>query len=668
MGLFRRDKEEVVIGDQRLDLRGLVEKYNELLEQFDQVTAANRQAQATNQKLREQLAAAKQPQTDDRYLTLLEKYRQLQQSFYENDSELTRLRGEQSQAQHQTAIEIDGHDYDQQTLRTLLTQYQRLQDQVTELNHLYQQSQTDNQGLQEKLSQAADRQLVVNGQAISPTDLVTKYRQVSQDNHQLKAQNEEGQHRLAVAQAELTKLKKQLARLQALKQPVATRSTVKASVVASQRDGIKRATVNLIDRYYDLVQAVLSDYQDRVKDLQSQLAQVQLDPYSLKLAKHNMTAKYYRQVLTSRNDQMIRYVENHGRQEKLVNQDDQEKNVDDNLRGIRYWGNFLYRYRKELGKLLKANEHAYDNFKYAYHEGKDRANVIRDQKPLYLDAQNATRLQEIYRELGEYKQWKATVDEFSSKARSFLLGVEGEQLVNNVVGSYSNNHVLYSLNLPYEYYKGQVGSNQIDLVTYNSKGIFIIEVKNYTTDYIGINEKGYIVTSYDKTGTKNDIVKQGKNHYWAVYNALANNAQLKPHMGYLKHQIHTLYVSVNPHAAIQDAPNGQPYYHFVDLDGLRREMDKANGNLRPEIIQAIGQAFANAQQVEKEYPHYCFPENPTKVADAAWHQFELIRQLNALKLDDLVKTKDSQILADLDSAGLKAVDGYVTSKRHGNNK
>lgn len=42
MGLFRCNKEEVVIGDQRFNLQGLVEKYNELLEQFDQVTAVKR--------------------------------------------------------------------------------------------------------------------------------------------------------------------------------------------------------------------------------------------------------------------------------------------------------------------------------------------------------------------------------------------------------------------------------------------------------------------------------------------------------------------------------------------------------------------------------------------------------------------------------------------------
>lgn len=603
MGLFRHNKEEVIIGDQSFDLAGMVEKYNELLEKFDQVSQEKRHA---------------------------------------------------------------------------LAKKQQLQEQMNDLDQRYKRIQSDNENLQNKLGKMTGSQVVVDSQTLSSADLLAKYQQIQQDNqslqltlHQqnkqitnLQADNNELQvqlkssnQRLTSAQAEVANFKEQVTKLQ-------SRSSDQPYLVDNKQVENNKGVNQLINHYYDLVQAVLSDYQNQVKDIQEQLAQIQLDPYSLKLAKHNMTAKYYRQILTDRNDKMIRYVENHGRQARLVNQDDKAKNVRDNLRGIRYWGNFLALYRKELNKLLIKNAKMHDDFKFAYRQGKDRAKVIRDQKPFYLDEQNAIHLQEISHELGEYQQWKQSMDSFRKSARSFLLGVKGEQLVNSVVSAYTNNHVLYSLNLPYEYQKGKANSNQIDLIASNSKGIFIIEVKNYITNKIGINKDGYIVTSEDPDGTKNhkNIIRQGQSHYKAVYAALEKSQQLKHHMGYLKHHIHVLYVSTNPHAEIQPAPTGKPFYHFVNLDGLRREMDKSKGNLHPEIIQAVGQAFANAQQSEKEYPHYCFPENPTIVADKTWQQFILLRQLNDLNLDDLVKTKDSQILMDLDAAGFRTVNGYITSK------
>ncbi|MFR0771781.1 MAG: nuclease-related domain-containing protein [Limosilactobacillus pontis] len=50
--------------------------------------------------------------------------------------------------------------------------------------------------------------------------------------------------------------------------------------------------------------------------------------------------------------------------------------------------------------------------------------------------------------------------------------------------------MLTSLNLPYAYHNGTENSNQIDCIVVNQKGIFVLEIKNYTADTIGIDQDG----------------------------------------------------------------------------------------------------------------------------------------------------------------------------------
>lgn len=260
--------------------------------------------------------------------------------------------------------------------------------------------------------------------------------------------------------------------------------------------------------------------------------------------------------------------------------------------------------------------------------------------------------------------------EFQKQANNTLKGATGERLVRNVVATYDYNRVLTSLNLPYQYEKGKDNSNQIDFIVVNQKGIFVLEIKNYAADAIGIDQNGFIVTERGGKAYRNaKITRQGQLHYKAVLNNLAADEMTKPYLDYLKNQLHVLYVSTNPHTKIKPVyPNANPHYHFIGLDGLRKYIDSTKGRLRPEVIRSVVEAIDNRQQAEKRYDYLCFPADPAKRAESAWQQYKIMRQLLRLKLDDFVDRYDPDIRQELNMVGLQACDGYVTSKPHRQSK
>lgn len=633
LNIFNNDSEsEVVIGKERLNIEGLASRYNELLAEFDKVNNAYEDGKKKITELQAKLAAAKDPQNNSIFLQLLDKYNQLQREFHESKEKIAQLAN--SNNEETLEFKIDGRVYDQAQIKEVVNNYYKLQEKLT--------------GMLDQLNSFQKRNTLLESQL---------------------QQNEEEKHDLAnqlsSAKEKVAMLEGQLAQMRQIKEQTSTENDEPIISTGDPKH-------DLIDRYYQLVQTVLSEYQDQLSELQAKLTNSLIDSGEtefLKLIKIDMSASAYQKMLTDRNTKMIRYVENHGCQEKFVNKNDKEKNVDDNLRGIRYWANFVFLYRKMVKRLLKMNRNMTAEYKYACSYGKDKAMKIRDQKPPFLDENSALKLQTIYSGIKDYEKWKEEIDSFHKKARIFLKGVEGENLVKNVVASYENNHVLTSLNLPYQYRKGEINSNQVDSIVVNRKGIFILEVKNYSTGILGINKDGRIINDYDKKGSNSkNIIYQGQNHYRAVCDALTKHPELKKHMGYLKKQIHVLYVSANSATKLLPAPyDGNSHYHFVNLEGLRQNIDNARGNLHPDIIRDICSALVNAQQEEKSYPYYCFPANPDEVADKAWKQFEIISDLVELKLDNFVNLKDSRILSELDSAGFRSCDGFVTHKPKENN-
>lgn len=80
--------------------------------------------------------------------------------------------------------------------------------------------------------------------------------------------------------------------------------------------------------------------------------------------------------------------------------------------------------------------------------------------------------------------------------------------------------ILDSINLPYEYLGSSTKDNQIDSIVINSRGIFILEVKNYYPDKMQnastityeINDQGYLeLNSVDEMGKRKKAVYDSGN-------------------------------------------------------------------------------------------------------------------------------------------------------------
>lgn len=607
-----------------------------------QVKAANAQLQdlkAKNAELTKKAQAASSLTIGGKPVTIdevIDRYNKLLDQLQQAQDQVRQL---QDRTQTPMSLTVDGETMTVADVQNLIKQRQAAADRASHAQAQVTQLRDQNASLSRELTAA--KQVTVDGQTMPVATLVERYYQLLQAR----------QHQRTTPASAVTP----------------ARSTQPTAHVATLHSPSSQAA--LIDRYYRAVQAVLGDYQDQVDRLQAQLTDCLSgngQTEFLKLAEHSMSPSSYQKMFLERNRDMIRYVENHQRQADLVRPDYQDKNQHDELRGVRYWGNFIYLYRRAVAQLLGQNHNVHRNFRYACHYAKPTALRIGESKPSYLSDQNVMDLRTIHSGIKDEETWKKDIKKFREQANFTLKGARGERLVKSIVKSYEYNRVLFSLNLPYDYHSGKENSNQIDCIVVNQKGIFILEIKNYTADTIGIDREGFIVTERGgKTYRDSKIARQGQYHYNAVLKALEADEMVKPYLNYLKHQLHVLYISTNPRTKIKPLlPGANRNYRFLSLDGLRQYIDSTNGRLRPEVIQTVVEAIDNRQQAEKTYDYFCFPADPDKRAAAVWQQYTIVRQLLDLKLDDLVKRQDPDILHELDVAGLKACDGYVTSKPH----
>lgn len=650
MGLFSHHEQEINLDGQTVSVSELVDRYNKLGKQREQAGHTIDQLQDQVKSLQGQLFAANSSTADLRRLqqeiTSLEDRLQDQlatnQCLLQEQDRLHQQLNSRSQAAA-TTLTVDGQAMTADDVQGVIDQWQAASKQVQAANAQLQDLKAKNAELT-KEAQAA-QSLTIGGKPVTIDEVIDRYNKLLDQLQQAQ------QHRPGTTTPTIAP----------------TRASQPTTPTASLHSPSSQAA--LIDRYYRAVQAVLGDYQDQIDQLQAQLTDCLSgngQTEFLKLAEHSMSPSSYQKMFLERNRDMIRYVENHQRQADLVRPDYQDKNQNDELRGVRYWGNFIYLYRRAVAQLLEQNHNVHRNFRYACHYAKPTALRIGESKPSYLSDQNVMDLRTIHSGIKDEAAWKKDIKKFREQANFTLKGARGERLVRNIVQSYEYNRVLSSLNLPYDYHRGKENSNQIDCIVVNQKGIFVLEIKNYTADTIGIDREGFIVTERGgKSYRDSKIARQGQYHYNAVLKALEADEMVKPYLNYLKHQLHVLYVSTNPHTKIKPLlPGANRNYRFLSLDGLRQYIDSTNGNLRPEVIQAVVEAIDNRQQAEKTYDYFCFPADPAKRAEAAWRQYTIVRQLLDLKLDDLVKRQDPDILHELDVAGLKACDGYVTSKPH----
>ena len=470
-------------------------------------------------------------------------------------------------------------------------------------------------------------QIIIDGRVVDVTELVKRYHQLDR--------------RLTQTEQRVAQLQEQLAALQ--------RRSGATDAPASQEE--------LIDRYYRVVEAVLGDYRTQVTTLQWQLTACLSgngQTEFLQLAAHTMSPSSYQKMFLERNQQLVRY------------QHQTEADSHDELDGVRYWGNLVDQYRDVLTRLLEKNHNVHRDFRHAYHYAKSTVQRIRERKPAYLSDQNVMDLRTIYGGIKDAAAYHDELKRFYNQAGLTLKGVAGERLVKSVVKADANSRVLTSLNLPYAYHNGTENSNQIDCIVVNQKGIFVLEIKNYTADTIGIDQDGRIVTERGgRTFRGSRIARQGQFHYNAVLDALAADEEVKPALKYLRRQLHVLYISANPQTKIMPVlPGANHHYRFLSPAGLRQYIDETNGQLRPALVQAVVEAIDNRQQAEKTYEYLCFPADPAKRARLAWQQYRVMSKLLKLRLDDFVDRRDPDVRQKLAKAGLRTCDGYVTSKPH----
>lgn len=100
-----------------------------------------------------------------------------------------------------------------------------------------------------------------------------------------------------------------------------------------------------------------------------------------------------------------------------------------------------------------------------------------------------------------------------------LSGVSGENYVRDSLSIYSDLVNLTSINLKYNYGKDKIKDNQIDSIIINNRGIFPLEIKNYSPSkmyyaknkIVKIDDEGYIQFNWVKDGKK-DSYTYNKGH------------------------------------------------------------------------------------------------------------------------------------------------------------
>ncbi len=663
MGLFKHlrhsDNEEenarISYRDHEYTIEEFVNEFNGVLNQFDgakkNLATAQQQIaklQAQNKQLRQEvwskIPVAELDQFKEKSQEQLDQVRaDFQKQLQANQIgkqrlqfQLHQLQVAQSQAEHQSqTVIIDGQRW---AVTALVDRYHQINQQIKEINDQVsalqaqvKKYQVANQKLQNQLAQVQTVNL--NGQRLTIKELATRY------------------HHL---QVELTNLR------QHHDQSISTNSSQPIDLMDSSQK-------KLVTRYYKLVQAVLGEYQNQINRLQLELTD-RLKGASgtgfLQLEDRQQAAQDYQQELHERNQQLISYIENHQHEEKLVRKYDRQKNESEELRGLRYWGNLVWLYRRTLKKLLTRDEKSRHLPSNIYPYDKATAQHIGESKPSYLTSNNKQALNTVLGGIKDEQAWQKQMKKFYQDAGNTLKGMTGERLVANVVRAYDNNHVITSMNLPFKYHHSHSRGNQIDCIVVNTHGIFILEVKNYKADTITIDKDGCIMTQRgEKTYKNQDIVHQGQLHYKAVVKALTTDQTLKYHMKYLQKQVHVLYISANSQTKIKSYQGTKHYCRFLSLDGLRSFINSAHGNLRPDIIQKVVNALVDQQGGERAYEHLCLPDKPDDRANHAWRQYTTMRKLLRLKLDDLVQQRDPDILNELQDVGLQADNGYVVQIR-----
>lgn len=424
MGLFKHlrhsgNEEEnarISYKDHEYTIEEFVNEFNGVLNQFDSakkdlVTAQQQIAklQAQNKQLRQeawskvpvaeldQFKKKSQEQLDQVRADFQKRLQANQIDKQKLQFQLHQLQVAQSQAEHQSqTVVIDGQRW---AVTALVDRYRQINQQIKEINNQasalqsqVKKYQVANQKLQNQLAQVQTVNL--NGQRLTVKELATRY------------------HHL---QVELTNLR------QHHDQSISTNSSQPIDLVNSSQK-------KLVTRYYKLVQAVLGEYQNHIDRLQTELTNRLKGANGtgfLQLEDRRQAAQDYQQELRDRNQKLISYIENHQHEEKLVRKYDRQKNESEELRGLRYWGNLVYLYRRTLKKLLTRDEKSRCLPSNIYPYDKVIARHIGESKPSYLTSSNKQALNTVLGGIKDEQAWREQMKHFYQDAGNTLKGMTG---------------------------------------------------------------------------------------------------------------------------------------------------------------------------------------------------------------------------------------------------
>ena len=424
--------------------------------------------------------------------------------------------------------------------------------------------------------------------------------------------------------------------------------------------------------YYQAAQDALDDYNAQVKDLNQQLKNV-LDNSAngefLQFSQQKQSAKRFMQQLSHRQQALSRYLDQHPDLEAEVNHYGQQKYYGAMKREVIYWDNLLRLFKSRSQILFRRAQTMQNHAHYALKADRQVAYDINDHCQDLLDAQNKQQLNEIYQGIYGDDQ-KALEEDIQAFNHGVKVNVKGEKGEDAAAAVFDDGEVFTSVNLPYSYgKKGREDSNQVDAIVVNRHGIFILEVKNYRCEAIGVNANGEIIVKKHgnlRTYHTAKIMEQGQNHWRAVHNVLKDELSDKEWQFFQENKLplYTINVSANPKAKLLEAPADKPFNRFVTPAEAKKFVESRHKTLLADfVIKDIRRALANMQQAEKTYTHFNFPEDMAMTASDSGRELVLMQQLIDTHLDDFIDQQQPGLRKELAKRGYESDDGVVHHQR-----
>ncbi|CAM2749299.1 nuclease-related domain-containing protein [Fructilactobacillus fructivorans] len=157
----------------------------------------------------------------------------------------------------------------------------------------------------------------------------------------------------------------------------------------------------------------------------------------------------------------------------------------------------------------------------------------------------------IYNNFTAIDEFSEHLSDLKKEYSKIMVGNDGENRVANSVKGLGD--VISNSNVWNDYGDGHTNRNQQDVILISQRGIFIFEVKNWTTSrYIEETQSGYLI-GRDKYNNKThfvNVAQQSLNHKKAIGNLLSDNLSMDGESGEIMNNVHSLIVNANDNCRV----------------------------------------------------------------------------------------------------------------------